>query len=124
MNKIYKSKKNGKAIFTKVDLPKKKGDYLYFLKIGQDIQLYKIGTTNDVLRRMKEHVKYYNEDITILWVSPKYSKYTTLRVEDRMKEKWIAEGQWEYHNNDRFTIPKGTKEVRIVVKKEWVIQLE
>jgi hypothetical protein len=53
---IYSHKKNGLKIFSRVPIPKKSGDYVYFIKIGDD-RLYKIGTTNRHLQRIKEHMK-------------------------------------------------------------------
>ena len=55
---IYSHKKNGLKIFSRVPIPKKSGDYVYFIKIGDD-RLYKIGTTNRPLQRIKEHMKNY-----------------------------------------------------------------
>ena len=123
MDKIYNGRKY--KIFSRVKVPKKKGDYLYFIRIGEEpSRLYKIGTTNDILRRMKEHAKYYGEKIFILWVSPTYSKYTTLRVEDKMKKWWIEHTNWDYKENDRFTIPVEVTDVTITVRKDYNIQLE
>ena len=66
---------------------KKNKHYIYFIRIGEpDKRLFKIGTTNNMNRRMNEHKRYYKEDVTILGVIPVTSEYTTLRVEKQTKE--------------------------------------
>jgi len=109
-------------VYSRVKLPKafldsdEKG-YLYFIRIGQDV--YKIGTACDVLRRMIQHCKYYENEIYILWISPPLSKYTTLRIEERTKKIWKTFEGWEYKNNDRFIIPDNVKELTIKIKKDY-----
>ena len=128
MEQIYNGRKH--KIFSRVKIPKalgkrEPGGYLYFLRIGApDHRKFKIGTSNDVLRRMIEHAGYYGEPIYILWVSPLLSKYTTLRIEDRQKDEWIASMPWEYLENDRFIIPDGVDEVGIRIRKTYVVALE
>lgn len=101
----------------------KKQDFVYFIQIGEDDRIFKIGTTNDIDRRMKEHKRYFKKPIKVLWVSPAYSKYTTLRVEDDTKNLWRETTNWEYIRNDRFRIPEDVTEVRIKVRKEYVVSL-
>ena len=72
---------------------------------------------------MREHEKYYGKKVVVLWQSPAYSKWTTLRIEDKMKNQWIEEGIFEYLRNDRFLIPQKIKEVRIKVRKEYVVSI-
>ena len=68
---------------------KKKVDHLYFIRVGDPSEsLYKIGTTNNLKRRMHEHEKNYRKPVEVLWVSPAYSKWTTLRVEAATIERW------------------------------------
>lgn len=123
MKLIYNGKKY--QIFSRVPIPKKRGEYVYFLRIGKSsARLYKIGTTNDILRRMIEHCRYYGEEIYILWVSPNYSKYTTLRVEDRTRESWKEIGGFIYQKNDRFYIDSSIDKVQIKVKKIYEVALE
>jgi hypothetical protein len=125
LQELYTNPKSGLKIFTSVPLPKKKGEYLYFIRIGQKcVRLHKIGTTNDMFDRMKEHLRNYKENIFILWISPSYSKWTTVRVEDRQKKWWIEHTNWQYLRQDRFIIPPGVKEITITVRKEWHIPLE
>ena len=77
-----------------------------------------------MMERMKEHLRNYGEDLYVLWISPAYSKWTTVRVEDRQKKWWREQGGWQYLRNDRFVIPEGVKEITITVRKEWRIPLE
>ena len=128
MEIIYTHPKNGRQI--RGNLPKHDGDYIYFLRLipapgSTQHQAYKIGTTDRPLDRMKEHLRAYKYefDIEILWFSPHYSKYTTLRIEDRMKEWWIEQTEWEYIRNDRFIIPDTVKEIIITVRKDYIIRI-
>ena len=99
-----------------------KGNYIYFIRIGDKSEnLYKIGTTNDIARRMRQHERYYHKSVTVLWVSKPYSKYTTLRVEERTIEKWKQEEGFQYIRNDRFIIDPSIREVSVKVRKDWVI---
>ena len=62
MKQIYKGRKY--KVFGECELPKKEGDYLYFIRIGDaENRLFKIGTTNRPLERMLEHCKTYQEEI-------------------------------------------------------------
>ena len=81
---------------------KKKVDHIYFIRVGDPSEnLYKIGTTNNLKRRMREHEKNYQKPIEVLWVSPAYSKWTTLRVETATIEQWKQMEGFEYIRNDR-----------------------
>ena len=129
MDILYKHPKTGKEV-RGASLPKKKGDYLYFVRLvpGPETErrlAYKIGTTDRPLERMKEHLRSYKYqyNIEVLWFSPCYSKYTTLRIEDRMKSWWIEQQAWEYIRNDRFIIPTETKEIIITVRKDYIIKI-
>lgn len=103
---------------------KRNKHYIYFIRIGEPAErLFKIGTTNNMDRRMKEHKRYYKKDIEVLGVIPVTSEFTTLRVERDTKEKWIAETDWEYMRNDRFIIPEGVESVTIKVRKEYKINI-
>jgi hypothetical protein len=98
----------------------KNKQYIYFCRIGEPAdRLFKIGTTNNIKRRMSEHKRSYKKDIEVLGVIEVTSKYTTLRVEEQTIEKWKMNEGWEYHRNDRFTIPPEVTEVTIKVKKEY-----
>ena len=93
--------------------------YIYFIRIGEPAdRLFKIGTTNDLDRRMKEHKRYYKKDVAVLGVIPVTSEYTTLRVEKNTKELWRENHpNWQYLRNDRFIIPEDVTEIEIKVRK-------
>lgn len=100
-----------------------KDNYLYFIRIGDPSQnLYKIGTTKDIARRMRQHERYYKKPVTILWVSKGYSKYTTLRVEEQTIDKWKEMSGFQYIRNDRFIIDPSIHSVIVKVRKEWTIE--
>lgn len=116
-----------------IKLPKRKQNkktgndyqYVYFIRIGKPSnRLFKIGTTCEPIRRMKEHAKNYQAEITVLWLSPPLlSRYTTLRVEDRMREQWKKLEGWGYERLDRFYIPKNVKTISIKIKKEYSFKI-
>lgn len=99
--------------------------YVYFLRIGDPQErLFKIGTTNDPRRRMLEHERNYKKPVTVLWLSPKLrGRFTSLKVEEDNKEKWIAGTNWEYLRDDRFIIPPEVDSVKITIKKDYFVQL-
>lgn len=99
--------------------------YVYFLRIGDPQErLFKIGTTNDPRRRMLEHERNYKKSVTVLWLSPKLrGRFTSLKVEEDNKEKWIAGTNWEYLRNDRFIIPPEVDSIKITIKKDYFVQL-
>ena len=109
-----KKQKNGKDF-----------QYVYFLRIGDPQErLFKIGTTNDPRRRMLEHESNYKKPVTVLWLSPKLrGRFTSLKVEEDNKEKWIAGTNWEYLRNDRFIIPPEVDSIKITIKKDYFVQL-
>ena len=94
--------------------------------------ILKIGTTNDLDRRRKEHTRNYrkspehalppNGEFTYLWKLP-LSKYNTLRFEDKTKEVWKALGLGEYVNNDRFVFEEKPTEVEVTIRKTYKISL-
>lgn len=126
MEEVYNYK--GRKIFSKVKIPKKEGEYIYFISFPkektEERKLVKIGTTNNIMRRMKEHSKNYNTDIIIEWISSAYSKWTTLRVEDKMKRFWIEKPFWQWVRNDRFLIPNSISKITITVKKDYSFEIE
>lgn len=109
-----KKQKNGKDF-----------QYVYFLRIGDPQErLFKIGTTNDPRRRMLEHERNYKKPVTVLWLSPKLrGRFTSLKVEEDNKGKWIAGTNWEYLRNDRFIIPPEVDSIKITIKKDYFVQL-
>lgn len=98
--------------------------YIYFIRIGEPAdRLFKIGTTNDMHRRMQEHRRAYKSDITVLGTIAVTSKYTTLRVEENMISEWKKNEGWVYKRNDRFIIPPEVETIKIKVKKEYEFSL-
>lgn len=94
----------------------------------------KPGTTNDLDRRKKEHDRAYRKTPNFPMADDseftydfyiKLSKYNTLRVEDRTKEKFQNENFGEYMRNDRFVFPIDEKPqtIEIIVRKTYTIQL-
>lgn len=94
--------------------------------------ILKVGTTNDLERRRKEHTRNYKK-------SPKYtmpnksefkydfhlrlSKYNTLRYEDKTRERWQKEEVGEFVRNDRFCCKKKPKKVEITIRKTYEVWL-
>lgn len=125
MNIVCKSRVGHKCT-SNVEIPSKKGDYIYLVQIGNPKngqRFIKIGTSNNVKRRIGEELRQYKQDMCVLWVSPCYKKYTTLRVEEKTKDSWRALVDWEYIPNDRFLIPDIIQEVCVVVRNEYRIKV-
>lgn len=123
---IVTKTKDGYICKSKVTIPKKPGDYLYFIQVGEPRagkRIVKIGTTNNIKRRMSQELRQYKQNITILWVSPAYTKYTTLRVEDKMKNVWKSYSDWRYIPNDRFEVPEDITGFTITVRRDWPIEI-
>ena len=90
----------------------------------------KVGTTNDLNRRIKEHNKSYSKtphypratefeyDFYIL-----LSKYNTLRTEDKTKARFIEENFGEYVRNDRFVFEEKPTQIEITIRKTYTIEL-
>ena len=109
-----------------------------FLYVGhyydeEGTYILKVGTTNDLERRRKEHCRNYrrtpnhpmpkeNEFVYDWYI--KLSKYNTLRYEDRTKEMWKALAFGEYLNNDRFVCAEKPPAVEIKIRKVYKIILE
>lgn len=71
-------------------------------------------------RRMKEHKRYYKQDVEVLGTIAVTSEFTTLRVEKLTKQEWQENHpDWEYLRNDRFIIPEDVKEIEIKVRKTY-----
>lgn len=99
--------------------------YNYILRLHKNGEtIIKIGTTNNMKRRLYEHLGQYKANISVLWISPEYSKYTTLKVEDDNKKMYKKRKNWRYIRNDRFAIPENTTEIVVTVRKEYRIKIE
>lgn len=109
-------------------------EYLY---VGHYIDtkgnyILKVGTTNNLERRRKEHCRNYRkaknytlpkgEEFVYDW-HLQMSKYNTLRFEDRTRERWIEEEVGEFIRNDRFVCAKKPQMVQIIIRKIYEIYL-
>ena len=108
-----------------------------FLYVGHYVDMngdyiLKIGTTNDLDRRRKEHTRNYKRSPNYTmpedgkfeydWYCP-LSKYNTLRYEDKNRELWQEMGIGQFVRNDRFYCAKRPKTVKVTVRKTYEISL-
>lgn len=116
------------------NIGKKEKEYLY---VGHYIDkrgryILKIGTTNNLERRKKEHNFNYrktrefalpeNNTFEYDWTL-KLSKYNTLRYEDRTRKEWQESGIGNFIRNDRFYCPKKPQTVKVTIRKTYIINL-
>lgn len=105
----------------------------YYFDENNDFIL-KVGTTNDLEVRRKQHNNYYRNkashnrmpkenEFHYIW-SWQFSKYTTLRLEDKTKAEWKELGFGEYVNNDRFLCAETPQEVEVNVRKKYKIEVD
>lgn len=108
-----------------------------FLYVGHYIDtngnfILKVGTTNNLERRKREHTRNYrkathytmpeNSAFTFDWIRP-LSKYNTLRYEDKTREAWQAAGVGEYVRNDRFNCGKcAPQKLTITIRKTFTVE--
>ena len=94
--------------------------------------ILKIGTTNDLDRRAKEHTRNYKKSPCYTLpkegkfeydFSLKLSKYNTLRFEDRTRQAWQDLGIGEFVRNDRFYCPIKPQKVEIKIRKVYEVYL-
>lgn len=116
-------------------MAKKPKDFLYVghYRDTQGRYILKIGTTNNLERREKEHTRNYRKapDYTMPDTAKfqydgtiRLSKYNTLRYEDKTREQWQDSGIGEYVRNDRFNCGKEKPDkVRITIRKTYEIDL-
>ena len=114
--------------------PEKNKEFLYvgYYFDTENRFILKVGTTNDLNRRQKEHcIKYRKSpDYTLpkdktfeyLWCLP-LSKYNTLRYEDKNREIWQKQEIGEFIRNDRFLLHTRPDFVEITIKKTYKIPL-
>lgn len=108
-----------------------------FLYIGHYVDIdnnyiLKIGTTNNLDRRQKEHTRNYQKSPNCTmpkggmfvydWHLP-LSKYNTLRYEDRTRKSWQIAQIGEFVKNDRFRCETKPKLVKVTIRKTYEISL-
>ena len=108
-----------------------------FLYVGHYLDvdgnyILKIGTTNDLDRRQKEHTRNYKKSPNYTmpadgafeydWYLP-LSKYNTLRYEDRNRQLWQEQGVGEFVRNDRFYCPIKPNIVEVAIRRTYQIAL-
>ena len=108
-----------------------------FLYVGHYIDNFgnyvvKIGTTNNLDRRKKEHIRNYRKSPNATmppenvfeydWYRP-LSKYNTLRYEDSNKKAWREQSFGEYIRNDRFVCTEKPEKVFVKIRKTYEITL-
>lgn len=109
-----------------------------FLYVGHYIDtqgnyVLKIGTTNDLERRQKEHSRNYKKSpahtlppegsFIYDWFIP-LSKYNTLRYEDKTREAWRRKGFGKFVRNDRFLCDHKPDIVEVTIRKTYRIELK
>ena len=95
--------------------------------------ILKIGTTNDLNRRQKEHTRKYrqtrehtlaeNAEFQYIW-HLRLSRYNTHRYEDKNIEEWKLQNFGEYVRNDRFVFSEVPKTAKITIRKEYEISIK
>lgn len=108
-----------------------------FLYVGHYIDqdgnyMLKIGTTNDLERRRKEHTRNYrrspnytmpiDQEFNYDWYT-RLSKYNTLRYEDRNRNRWKEMNIGEYVRNDRFCCAHKPAVVSVSIRKTYEVIL-
>ena len=94
--------------------------------------ILKIGTTNNLERRAKEHTRNYRrakkhtmpkeQKFEYDWHLP-LSKYNTLRYEDSNRKEWMKRAVGEFVRNDRFVCEEKPVQVIVQIRKEYVVSL-
>jgi predicted GIY-YIG superfamily endonuclease len=132
MSRIWKMTEEEKKIVAYAEKHNKEFYYVghYITEDGKYV--LKPGTTNDLRRRRSEHNSDYRKTPNFRikegtyfvydWFIP-LSKYTTLRIEDLVKDEFKAKGFGFYQNNDRFIFDEKPSEITIKIRKEYHIAL-
>lgn len=106
--------------------------YVGYYRDTEDNYILKVGTTNDLNRRRKEHTRSYRKakqytlppgaEFEYLW-KLKLSKYNTLRYEDRTKDTWKQMEIGQFLRNDRFILSTIPETVPIKIRKTYEVKL-
>ena len=140
-NPIFESKgdiyyKNPAFHYPKVTPKKKTGKEFLYVGHYTDTKgrfILKIGTTNNLERRQKEHTRAYqkapdytmpsNSQFEYDWTLP-LSKYNTLRYEDKNRQVWQQIGVGEFVRNDRFYCSEKPSSIPVKIRKEYVVEIK
>lgn len=108
-----------------------------FLYVGHyidenDNYILKIGTTNNLERRRKEHTRNYkrspnctmpqDQEFVYDWHLP-LSKYNTFKYEDKTRNAWKELGIGTFIRNDRFCCQTKPPTIAVTIKKTYEIAL-
>lgn len=95
--------------------------------------ILKVGTTNNITRRTYEHTATYKQKTKYTlpkeqrfimdWYRP-VSYKNSIRTEDRTRQAWKDEGIGQFVPKDRFNCGANPpRQVRVKIRKEWIIDL-
>ena len=94
--------------------------------------ILKIGTTNDLDRRQKEHTRNYRRSKTYTLPADEIfeydfylplSKYNTIRYEDKNRTKWIEDNLGQFVRNDRFCCAEKPQSVKVKIRRTYEVIL-
>lgn len=106
--------------------------YVGYYRTDDESIILKIGTTNNIERRKREHERHYHKALEHTMPADEFfhyilkiplSKYNTLRYEDSNKQRWKAENIGEYIRNDRFKLGKNPPNINVKVRKIYELSL-
>lgn len=116
-------------IYVEVKTEKDKEYFYIGTYENEEYRIIKIGTTNNLDRREKEHQRsteklknYAGKNYHMLW-HIKLSHANTLRAEDRMREKMREHPNLQYIANDRFAVLGKVPDIQLKVRKVHNIEL-
>lgn len=113
------------SLYSDKDLPTKGGEFNYVVILNyKRNKVLKIGTTKDLLNRFYALLGEYEVDIIICWISNPYTKYTTLKAEDKNREIYKSIPNWEWVRLDRFRIPDDVSSIIFTVRKDYIIPIK
>lgn len=117
-------------IKVKVKSPKEKESFyigVYYIENGQ---VLKIGTTNNLKRREKEHQRgipklknYPGKGYKMLW-EIRLSKANTLKTEAQMRQKMKEHPNLKFIANDRFAVIGEIPEIELTIRKTYKIPIK
>lgn len=95
--------------------------------------ILKVGTTNDLNRRRREHNLSYSKKkhyrmakgtkFTYDWYRPVTHTYA-INTEDRTRARWKNEGIGQFIPKDRFNCgATPPPQVKVKIRKEWIVDL-